>query len=340
MKETRVAWADDLGLYPTEIKSPLGSNNPSGPDIGKIYGATELLGPVEGRSQLSPTGSQVAGIESPNGRDLNPGIIGGTGLRAGEASNPFGNLMNTGEVSNGAVISANTVGNVDASKLPGAISPTIVHEERKVNGKTSGSTGGRVAAGIVRGSNSSTDNRESSGVYGKTEEAGEATSYAPGATGVVSRHVVEGNNVGAAKDLPVVTNQAGAAKGQSGHGEGRVTGGALVAAAGANKTSSALSTTNGRVAGSYAGAVRGPTSPTGKAANVAGNGIDSQGSAGIEVNLPSHEHLLKLDFIKPEKVEGRVRVTPPRERWQLRVVRNGITPWLDIFWGRNYIMLL
>ena len=60
--------------------------------------------------------------------------------------------MNTGEVSNGAVISANTVGNVDASKLPGAISPTIVHEERKVNGKTSGSTGGRVAAGIVRGS--------------------------------------------------------------------------------------------------------------------------------------------------------------------------------------------
>ncbi len=99
-------------------------------------------------------------------------------------------------------------------------------------------------------------------------------------------------------------SQAGAAKGQSGHGEGRVTGGALVAAAGANKTSSALSTTNGRVAGSYAGAVRGPTSPTGKAANVAGNGIDSQGSAGIEVNLPSHEHLLKLYFIKPEKVEG------------------------------------
>lgn len=57
---------------------------------------------------------------------------------------------------------------------------------------------------------------------------------------------------------------------------GRITGGALVAAAGANKTSSALSTTNGRVAGSYAGAVRGPTSSTGKAANVAGNGIYSQ----------------------------------------------------------------
>jgi len=53
----------------------------------------------------------------PNGRDLNLGIIGGTGLRAGEASNPFGNHMNTGEVSNGAVISDNTVGNVDASKL-------------------------------------------------------------------------------------------------------------------------------------------------------------------------------------------------------------------------------
>jgi hypothetical protein len=38
-------------------------------------------------------------------------------------------------------------------------------------------------------------------------------------------------------------------------------------------------------------------------------------------------------------VEGRVRVTPPREV-QLRVVQNGITPWLVIFWGRNYIMLL
>lgn len=173
-------------------------------------------------------GERVASFSS-----VIPGINGKTeSLR--EASNPFGNLMNTGEVSNGAVISANTVGNVDASKLPGAISPTIVHEERKVNGKTSGSTGGRVAAGIVRGSNSSTDKIESSGVYGKTEEAGEATSYAPGATGVVSQHVVEGNNVGAAKDLPVVTNQAeimnelnhkfslvGAAKGQSGHGEGR-----------------------------------------------------------------------------------------------------------------------
>lgn len=95
-----------------------------------------------------------------------------------------------------------------------------------------------MAAGIGWGSNSSTDQIESSGVYRKTEEAGEATSYAPGATGVVSRHVVEGNNIGAAKDLPLVTNQAGAA----------------------------LSTTNGRVAGSYAGAVRGPTSLTDKAA--------------------------------------------------------------------------
>jgi hypothetical protein len=72
-----------------------------------------------------------------------------------------------------------------------------------------------------------------------------------------------------------------------------------VATTGANKTSCALSTTNGRVADSYAGAVRGPTSPTGKATNIAGNGIDSQGSIGIEVNLPSHEHRLKLDFIKP-----------------------------------------
>jgi hypothetical protein len=72
-----------------------------------------------------------------------------------------------------------------------------------------------------------------------------------------------------------------------------------VAATGANKTSSALSTTNGRVVGSYEGAIRGPTSPTGKAANVAGNDIDSQGSADIKVNLPSHEHRLKLDFIKP-----------------------------------------
>jgi hypothetical protein len=36
---------------------------------------------------------------------------------------------------------------------------------------------------------------------------------------VVSQHVVEGNNVGRARDLLVVTNQAGVAKGQSGHGE-------------------------------------------------------------------------------------------------------------------------
>ena len=33
---------------------------------------------------------------------------------------PFRNLMNTGEVCNGAVISGNTMGNVDTSKLPGA----------------------------------------------------------------------------------------------------------------------------------------------------------------------------------------------------------------------------
>jgi len=32
-------------------------------------------------------------------------------------------------------------------------------------------------------------------VYGKIKEAGEATSYAPEAKGVVSRHVVEGNKV-------------------------------------------------------------------------------------------------------------------------------------------------
>jgi hypothetical protein len=39
---------------------------------------------------------------------------------------------------------------------------------------------------------------ESSGVYGKIEEAEEATSYAPKATRVVSQHVVEGNNIGVA----------------------------------------------------------------------------------------------------------------------------------------------